>query len=46
MSGFSFERKARTAHEKELIEGSERAMACGIRSPTISPKYQMIVRLE
>lgn len=43
MSNFTFERKPATEHEKQLIELSERYMACGIRSPTITPDYQMII---
>jgi glutamate-1-semialdehyde 2,1-aminomutase len=44
MTGFSFERKPRTAHEQELIKSSQDFMACGIRSPSISPEYQMIIK--
>jgi glutamate-1-semialdehyde 2,1-aminomutase len=32
-----------TEREKHLLASSERYMACGIRSPTITPDYQMII---
>lgn len=44
MTPFSFTRKPRTAHERALIESSEQCMACGIRSPSTSPEYQMIIK--
>lgn len=43
MSRPPFHRKPRSAREQALIESSQRTMACGIRSPSISPEYQMIV---
>ncbi len=43
MPSFSFEKKPQIAREKELIKSSEITMACGIRSPTITPEYQMII---
>lgn len=44
MAFTSFKRNPRSEHELALIEASQRTMACGIRSPSISPEYQMIVK--
>ena len=44
MAAFSFKRKPMTDHERALIRLSDRVMASGIRNPSISPEYQMIVQ--
>ena len=43
MAKFSFEKQPQSDREKALIASSEVTMACGIRSPTITPDYQMII---
>ena len=43
MTGFSFTRKPRTAREQALLAASERAMACGIRGPSLRAENQMVV---
>ena len=43
MSGQRFRRQARSQREQDLIDASGRYMACGIRSTSLAPEYQMIV---
>jgi glutamate-1-semialdehyde 2,1-aminomutase len=39
-----FERKPHTEHELELLEKSKQFLACGIRSPSATPGYDMVIK--
>jgi len=39
-----FQRKARSGREKELIEKTARYLPAGVRNPTTSPDYAMVVK--
>ncbi len=42
--GKSFKRKKRVECEEQLIEKSKQYMVCGIRSPSILPDYDMVIK--
>ena len=44
MSGASFERHPHSAHERELLEKTARYLPAGVRNPSRSPEYAMVVR--
>lgn len=44
MNNTKFERKPQTEHERDLLEKSRDFLACGIRSPSMSPGYDMVIK--